>query len=111
MEIINAKSHRLYKNLSGGRIMVRLSLPKTDGESSVNLLYDKLRDKYFSTAKSFIESRNDNSTYFLDVVFDKVENGENVKIKRSSALKCGASLLKEDITLDIFAKELKRIKK
>ena len=83
MEISNVKKHRLYKNSFGGRIMVRLSLIKSEDESAVNMLYEKLCDKYFSSAKSFIESRTDNSTYFLDVIAEKVE-GKDVKIKRMS---------------------------
>lgn len=111
MKISNVKKHRLYKNSFGGRIMIRLSLIKSESESVVNMLYEKLCDKYFSSAKSFIESRTDNSTYFLDVICDAAEEGELLKIKRSSALKCGASLIKEYIAYDVFDKEGKRIKK
>ncbi len=111
MNFVKERASRLYKNSLGGRIMVRLSLIKTDCESTLNILSDKLADRYFSLAERFVESRKDNYTYFLDVACDMVEEGKIVKIKRSSALKCGASVLKDYTVYDVFEKEAKRIKK
>ena len=111
MDIRNIKSHRLYKNTFGGKIMIRLSLMKTDGESDLNSLYGSLENIYFSSAERFIESRVNNSTYFLDVKCEVTERGEKVKIKRSSTLKCGASTLKEETVFDDFNGKFEIIKK
>ena len=110
MKILTTKSHRLYKNEKGGKIMVRLSLPEGEEGSLISCLYQKMREKYFSVSKRFIEEKNDTHTYFLDVTVEGVD-GEEVKIKRSSALKCGASLIKETTVFDIFDKDMQKLKK
>ena len=111
MEITNIKKHRLYKSDSGARIMVRLCFLKAEGSCVLNNFYQILQEKYFSSAERFIECRTDKGTYFLDVKCNIADRGKNVKIKRSSTLKCGASLLKEETVFDVFDSELKRIKK
>ena len=112
MEIAKIKTQRLYKNSVGGRIMVRLSLFKGEGDSAMNRLYESLAERYFTLAKNFIDSRaDDRSTYFLDVICDKCDGGENIKIKRSSTLRCGASLIKKEDVFDVFDSSLKEIKK
>lgn len=111
MQILMIKANRLYKNSFDGRIMVRLSLAKTDCDSILNILSEKLANRYFSLAEQFIKSKKDNHTYFLDAKCEVNLDGEALKIKRSSALKCGASLLKEYTVYDVLDKEAKMIKK
>ena len=110
MHILNKKVKRLYKNGVGGKILVRLSLPTTEEDSDINPLYEVLSEKYFSEAERFIISKNDRYTYFLDVVFSIAEEDKTVQIKRSSALKCGASLIKKEDVFDVFSKDTVKLK-
>jgi len=111
VHILNKKVKRLYKNGVGGKILVRLSLPTTEEGSDINPLYEVLAEKYFSEAERFIISKNDRYTYFLDVVFSIAEKDKTVQIKRSSTLRCGASLIKKEDVFDVFDSSLERIKK
>lgn len=110
MHILNKKVKRLYKNGVGGKILVRLSLPTTEEGSDINPLYEVLSEKYFSEAERFIISKNDRYTYFLDVVFSIAEEDKTVQIKRSSALKCGASLIRKEAFIDVFLKDTAKLK-
>ena len=42
MEIYEKKTDALYRNENGDKIMVRISLPRSDSESELDLLYSTL---------------------------------------------------------------------
>ena len=111
MEILNKKAKRLYKNSVGGKILVRLSLPNTEEKSDINTLYEALSEKYFYEAERFISGKDEIYTYFLDVTFCMTQEDKTVKIKRSSALKRGASLVKDETCIDVFVKDTGKLKK
>lgn len=111
MEFFDKKSGILYKNESGGKVMVRVSLPRCENNERFNLLYAFLSEKYFDSAKEFINKRNDAGSYFFDVTYCCEEGDKYIKIKRISTLKSGKNTLSLTEYNDIFEKESLKLKK
>ncbi len=111
MVISEMKRQMLYKNKSGGRIMVRISLPKAERVCEMNSFYETLGEKYLSSAVSFINSSDLCSTFFLDVSFEEEEKDREIKIKRLSTLREGGKTLKLKTFTDIINKSELSIKK
>ena len=91
--------------------MVRLTLPKADFDCDMNVLYEALCEKYFSSAKEFIARHSDAATYFLDVLYEANEDEKYVKIKRYSGLRASNKILKSTVFNDCFKKETLKLKK
>ena len=102
MEISERKSQMLYKNESGGRIMVRISLPKADSECELDRLYRYLSDSYLNAAREYIGRKTLKESFFLEVRFDMEKKEKDIKIKRLACLRQGAKTLKTKILTDVF---------
>lgn len=102
MKISARKSQMLYKNEDGGRIMVRISLPKADSDCELESLYRTLCECYLDAAKKYINARPLKESFFLDVSFSAEEKEKEIKIKRLANLKQGAKIIKSKVITDIF---------
>ena len=112
MQITEKKSSMLYKNESGGRIMVRVSLPCTENkDSDFQRIYDSLSYEYFILAKKFVASLAGQDSYFLEISYEMSENEKYIKIKRITRLRKGTLTVKTKIMSDCFYKDTLIIKK
>ena len=110
MEFTDKKSAVLYKNESGGRIMVRVTLPKAD-DADFNDFYSALAEAYFLASKNFINGKKCDQSYFADVTYGCENFEKYIKIKRFFTLRpCGA-VLRAYSDFDIFTKNGLKLKK
>ena len=111
MKIYDKKSQMLYKNEFGGRIMVRITLPRADSECELNSLYDAVMEKYLIAAKEFINKTEEAAVCFFDVSYEREDSEKYIKIKRVSVLKLGGKTVKAAVLKDCFQKENLKLKK
>lgn len=111
MEFREKKRGMLYKNNGGGRIMVRITLPRAIEECEMNSFYDAIGEKYLSCAASFINGLASDTALFLDVSYELEENEKEIKIKRLSTLREGGKTLKFKILSDLINKSDLKLKK
>ena len=111
MVISEKKRQMLYKNKSGGKVMVRISLPIADRDCELNSFYDSIGEAYLSYASSFINRTELRNVFFLDVTFDVEEKGSDIKIKRLSTLREGGKTLDVKIFTDLVNKSDLPLKK
>ena len=100
------KNSMVYKNGSGARIAVRLSLPRCEESDGFNSLFSSIEEKYFDAARSFIASRNDGTTYFFDSQSEAFEDEKHIKIKNTATLRVNGRVIKSEETRNIFKKSL-----
>ena len=110
MEICDVKRQILYKNERGGRIMVRVTLPKA-ADTELDTLYSVLMQRYFIAAKEFINKAQESCAYFFDVSYTLEEKEKYVKIKRLSTLSLGGKTLKAASLCDLFDKNGFKLKR
>lgn len=111
MKFFDKKSQMLYKNEFGGRIMVRITLPRADSQCELNTLYDAVTEKYLIAAKEFINKTEDAAVCFFDVCYEREDIRKYIKIKRVSMLKLGGKTVKATVLKDYFQKESLKLKK
>ena len=111
MEICDAKRQILYKNERGGRIMVRVTLPKAAADTELDTLYSVLMQRYFIAAKEFINKAEESCSYFFDVSYTLQKKEKYVKIKRLSTLSLGGKTLKSASLCDLFDKNGFKLKR
>ncbi len=102
MEISERKSQMLYKNETGGRIMVRITLPSAEPESEFEKIYRQICESYLESAKKYINAASVQGALFLDVSFDAQIGEKEIKIKRLAVLKQGAEIIKRKAVTDVF---------
>ena len=71
----------VYRNDFGGKIIVKITLPKTECESDINRLYDSISFSYFDSARDFIAKTGDSSVYTLSVEWQAKEKNKTTKRK------------------------------
>ena len=98
------KNSMVYKNGSGARISVRLSLPKCEESARFNALFALVEEKYFDAARCFISSRDDGFTYFFDAKSEALEDEKHIKIKNTATLRVNGRVIKNEETRNIFKK-------
>ena len=113
MEIYEKKTDALYRNENGDKIMVRISLPRSDSESELDLLYSTLSSSYVKGAVRFIDSikGSDKKCYFLSVGYEAETLGDRLKIKRFARLRVGNMPIKEHVMTDVFDTGTFKLKK
>ena len=110
---------KLYKSGARVRLVLRLSLPKIDGDTEIERDFNAYYSRLVSDAVSIVEScfnAKDDMPYdgagylTLDVSFKKEECGERIIIRRRYALRQGTKLLSERVVTDVFSKGLVLVK-
>ena len=110
---------KLYKSGGRVRLVLRLSLPKIDGDTEIERDFNSYYTSLISDAVSIVEScfnakddmPYDGAEYLaLDVSFKKEEWGERIIIRRRYALRQGAKMLSERVVKDVFSKGLVLVK-
>ena len=98
----------LYKNDLGGRIILKVNLPKTDFESELLFLYERLTETYHEYSRQVLEEQRE--SMFLTVDFEIIE-GKTLKIKRLCTIKRGAKTLKTVVFCDEFYSDSLKLKR
>ena len=111
MKITSKKTQMLYKNESGGRIILTVVLPYADSECQLNCIYRSLCEKYFVEAKKFIDRKSTQESFVLKVSFETLEVGKILKIKRVLLLKNLGNTVLQKVSFDYFTKEDLKLKK
>ena len=106
---------KLYKVGGKVRLMLRLSLPKIDGDSEgvegFNAYYARLLSDAVGTVESHFNKEDDTSCdssgyLALDVSFTKEEANGSLVIRRFYTLRRGAQTLSKTSVADVFSKDL-----
>ena len=98
----------LYKNDLGGRIVLKVNLPKTDFESELLFLYERLTEAYHGYARRILEGESE--TLFMSVECEVIEE-KTLKIKRLCTIKRGAKTLKSVVLCDELYSESFKLKR
>ena len=98
------KKSMVFKNGSGARIAVRLSLPGCGESDRFNAFFDAIEEKYFDAARSFIASRDDGTTYFFDSQSEVFEDEKHIKIKNTATLRVNGRVIKSAESQNIIKK-------